>query len=396
VINYLMDFFIVFLAVLAALFIVVAYKAHKDSQKPDYEDAKPNNGNKPSHPHKVIGREKELRRLVRQILRGESGAIIGSARSGKTLMLDYLRDENPEHQAMLYGDKADRLIFSYLDISALETGCNPAKFWEEALKAIEYKIITGDVSSALSNTYRICQDKQFDNFYLDKLLAQLRIDDWQLVLMLDRFESLLPREHLNTLYFLGHLRTLVSSRADSPLTLIIAGKNSLNQFHKETKDLNPMGSPYLNFLESGEIILGALSDAEIDSLLQQSDHTFTEDDRHFIKEMAGGHPYLVQVAATILWEAYENKEPEPLASAEKTFYSKAKNALNNFLQSWAQSTTQAFLAVARQQDVSRFNRELKELEEQGFVKQDKENGKWQVRARVFSDFVFDGAYANAN
>jgi len=144
-------------------------------------------------------------------------------------------------------------------------------------------------------------------------------------------------------------------------------------------------------MEPGEIILGALSDASIDNLLQLRYHPFTEDDRCFIKDTAGGHPYLVQVAATILWEAYENKEPEPLASAEKTFYSRAKSTLNNILRSWAQSTTQAFLAVARQQDVSRFDTELDELEKQGFVKQDKENGKWQVRAHVFSEFVANSA-----
>jgi len=61
------------------------------------------------------------------------------------------------------------------------------------------------------------------------------------------------------------------------------------------------------------------------------------------------------------------------------------------LQSWVQNTTQAFLAVARQQDVSRFDTELDELERQGFVRQDKKNGKWQVRARVFSDFVANSA-----
>jgi hypothetical protein len=45
--------------------------------------------------------------------------------------------------------------------------------------------------------------------------------------------------------------------------------NSLHQFHQETTQLNPLGSPYLNFMEPGVITLGALSETEIDELLHQ-------------------------------------------------------------------------------------------------------------------------------
>ena len=387
VINYLMDFFIVFLAVLAALFIVVAYKAHKDSQKPDYEDAKPNNGNKPIHPHKVIGREKELRRLVRQILWGESGAIIGSARSGKTLMLDYLRDENPEHQAMLYGDKAERLIFSYLDISAFEEKYSPTQFWEDALKPLQDKTL--GVSSALAKAHKNCQANNFETFYLDKLLAQMKQDDWRLVLMIDGFDGLLQHSKFkNNASFFGGLRTLASSRGDSPLVLIITGHISLYQFHKMTKSLNPTSSPYFNFMEPGET-LGALSESDIDKLLRQSSvHPFTEGDQAFIKDIAGGHPYFLREAAVALEDSYEDKDKEPLKTAKEKFYDRVKNTLNDTLQSWPPDTCHAFVAVVQKdEDISRFKMELEYLEKLGFVIQDKENGGWRVRAQVFSDFV---------
>jgi hypothetical protein len=64
------------------------------------------------------GREKEIRRIARQIMTGQSSAIIGPFSAERTSILETLN--NPE----LYGDKADRLIFSYLDISSLDKDCS--------------------------------------------------------------------------------------------------------------------------------------------------------------------------------------------------------------------------------------------------------------------------------
>jgi hypothetical protein len=339
----------------------------------------------------LAGRKKELTRLVRQILRGQSAAIISPFSDDRTKLLDYLRSENPEHRTNLYGDKANRLIFPYLDISTLEEQCSPALFWEEALKPVEDKIIAGETSDALSQAYKTFQDKKFDYFYLDKLFAQMRVDDWQLVLMLDRFDLLQHCPLLYTQKFLGSLRTLASSRSDTPLTLVISGNIPLNQIHKEFKEyFNSKGSPFLNFIEPGEITLGALSETEIDELLNQAEHKFDDGERRFLKEMTGGHPYLLGYAATLLWDAHENKEPNPIQSTEKAFSDRVKGMLNNIVQSWHPNICKAFcLVVQKRDDVSHFKNELADLEKQGFVIQDKESGEWRIRARVFADFVTD-------
>ena len=330
------------------------------------------------HEQLTTGREKEIRRIAGQILTGQSSAIVGAFSSDRTLILNALR--NPE----LYGDKADRLKFSLLDISSLDINCTPLQFWDKALKPLPEKI-ADESDSGLSKAYQACQDNQFENFYLDKLFAQLKQENWRLVLMLDRFEALLHRSNLDNSEFLGGLRMLASSRYPSPLSLIIAGDISLHQFHQDTKDLNPMGSPYLNFMESGEITLGALSESEIDKLLNQSEQQFTDEERQFIKDVAGGHPHLLQLAVSALWNAYENEEENPLKSAEQLFYNRTKSMLNNMLQSWSANTRQAFFSVAKNGKVSDFKNELEELEKQGFVINN--NGTWQIRSRVLSKFV---------
>lgn len=374
---YVFYFVVPFLAILSALFIyhVLTVKPNNRCSNNDqilYD--KPIVSELPL----MSGHEKKLRRLFVQILSGQSSAIIGAFSRERTLILNVLRDPK------LYGDKADKLIFSLLDISSLDNNCTLAKFWDKALKPLQDQI-ADKTDSALSKAYQAYQSNQFDNFYLDQLFIQLKQENRRLVLMLDRFEALLHRTNLNNSEFLGSLRMLASSHYPSPLSFIIAGNISLSQFHQNTKDLNPMGSPYLNFMESGEIILEALSESEIDELLNQSEQDFTNKERQFIKEIAGGHPHLLQLAVSALWEAYDNEKENPLKSAEQLFYNRTKNMLNNILQSWSAKTRQALISVARGNELSDFEDELEELDKQGFIINN--NGTWQIRSRALLYFV---------
>jgi len=368
-------YIIPFLATITAIFIVAAihYTFFYETKPTLYSSESP------LLPNQLVGRDKEIRRLTRQIMTGQSSAIIGPFSAERTSILEALN--NPER----YGDKADRLIFSYLDISSLDKDCSQAQFWEDALKPLQVQM-GDDTSSALSKVYQDCQNHQFDNFYLNRVFEQLKKDNLRLVLMLDRFDLLLHQDNLNRSDFFGNLRTR-ASHYPSPLSLIITLNNSLHQFHQDTTTLNPLGSPYLNFLEAGVMTLGALSETEIDELLHQRER-FTEEDCDFIKEIAGGHPYLLQMAATILWEAYDNDEENPIESARKTFPDRVESLLNNILQTWSKNTCKAFLSVAQKHDVSGFKTELEELEKQGFIVEDN-NGAWRVRASVFLSFLKD-------
>jgi len=71
----------------------------------------------PVPPDQFIDRRRELRRIVGRIVnRGQSTAIVGEPRSGKTSLLDYLAA--PEARE-LYSACEKRLVFSYLDAHTL-------------------------------------------------------------------------------------------------------------------------------------------------------------------------------------------------------------------------------------------------------------------------------------
>ena len=83
-----------------------------------------------------IGRDTEVRKIVGRIVTGQSTAITGSPRSGKTSILQYLIA--PENKSKLYGDdEAEQLIFSYVDACTLEAEIDLTQFWSLALKPLK-------------------------------------------------------------------------------------------------------------------------------------------------------------------------------------------------------------------------------------------------------------------
>jgi hypothetical protein len=156
-----------------------------------------------------------------------------------------------------------------------------------------------------------------------------------------------------------------------------------------------------------EVILGPLSEIEIDELLRLGDDHFTEDDRNFIKDIAGGHPYLLQLTASVLWEIYEEgKEKNAMQrqqQAGRIVYDHVKEKLNMSWESWDQNRQKVFLSIALvplekqlkirhidvksiSKEINRYKMELDHLERYGFLKRD-DTGNWQVYLGIFLRFL---------
>jgi hypothetical protein len=362
----------------------------------------------PVAPDQLLGRKRELQQIAGRIYTGQSSIITGLPRSGKTSVLEYLIA--PEKQVELYGDRADELIFSFLDAYTWAAEFDNVQFWEAALAPLKERISADNSATSLSETYQICQDNKFGSFVLEKLIAQTKQKNWQLVIIIDGFDVLLHHPALNRAEFFGGLRML-ASRNQGAFTLIITSNASQTQLHQETQHFNLTGSPYFNFM--GEFILGALDDTEINELLHPAGGIdFTDNDCRFIKSIAGGHPYLLQVAASILWETYESKLEEGVRQqyALQEFYLKVKDMLNGTWQSWDKGmhNTVTSVALAHLENLnivfpkkyvdlkdiissipSRTN--LGELEKYGFlIKDSRIRGGWGIYPTIFLlHFILD-------
>ena len=292
-----------------------------------------------------LDRWRELRRIAGRIInRGQSTAIVGEPRSGKTSLLLYLG--SPEARAQFYGAQGGRLLFSYLDAQTLGGRFSQAQFWEYALRPLHEQVIASDPDSPLARAYGTCQENEFGAFVLERLFAQMVPTGWRLVLMLDEFDVLLYHPILNCAEFFGSLRSL-ASRSQGALALVVASRRSLASLNRATQEFSRTGSPYFNFLY--EITLGPLPYRAIAALLRRAEGRFTLDDCRFIRHIAGGHPYLLQVAAAEQWEAYSEGEDDPnrrWRQVGQRLYEEAGLTLGDTWQFWPPAVRCAFTTVA--------------------------------------------------
>jgi hypothetical protein len=359
----------------------------------------------PVSPDQFMDRRRELRRIIGRIVnQGQSTAVVGEPRSGKTSLLEYLGA--PEARK-LYSACEKRLVFSYLDAQTLGGEFSQAQFWEVALHPLQERAITPNPDSPLAQAYQMCQQNDFGCFVLERLLAQMELTVWRLVLMLHEFDMLLHHPILNCAEFFGSLRSL-ASRSRGALALVIASRRPLTSLNEDTQQFSRTGSPYFNFLD--EITLGPFPVKAIAELLRRARGRFTRNDRRFIAEVAGGHPYLSQVAAYELWEAYEEGEEDPTRrrqQAGESLYDEAALTLGDIWRLWSPATRRAFAAVAlahipRLLKQHKFyverlihalrdlGRELRSLNKQGFVAEDEAiPGGWRVRPSAFLWWLAD-------
>jgi len=363
----------------------------------------------PVSPAQFLDRRRELRRITGRIVnQGQSTAIVGEPRSGKTSLLLYL--SAPETRDDLYGagGKA-KLFFSFVDNQALGSDCDQARFWELALHPFYESVIrpAPDPYSPLIQAYRMCQENSFGTFTLERLLAQVNAAGWRLVLLLDEFDALLHHPVLSCAEFFGGLRTL-ASRSRGALALVIASRCPLTDLNKDTQQFSRTGSPYFNFLD--EITLGPWPDKYVTELLRRAGDRFATADRRFITKVAGGHPYLLQVAAFELWEAYAEGQEDShrrWRQAGQSLYDKATLILDHTWWLWSPATRKAFTIVAladiprmleqRQfyelpliRDKRDVGRELRALARQGFVVEEKTTTLgWRVRPQAFLWWLAD-------
>ncbi len=231
----------------------------------------------PVNPANFFNRRQAIRRVVGRLLSsGQSTALIGEPRTGKTSLLHYLGEPDEVLRQTLYGDQAGRLLFSYLDSDTLGAHFTAAQFWERAVLPLDW-LIKEDPDKPLAVQYRLCQKNGFGPFTLEALFRLLKNENRRLVVLLDEFEALLNHPILNSAEFFGGLRSL-ASRSES-LALVVGSSRSLAHLNADTQAIKPFGSPFFNFFT--EITLGPFPKDDVTLLLNRAGERFTVWDTPF-------------------------------------------------------------------------------------------------------------------
>ncbi|MCB9134691.1 MAG: ATP-binding protein [Anaerolineales bacterium] len=355
-------------------------------------------GNPVPHNH-FLNRSHEIRSLASRIATGQSIAIIGEPRTGKTSLLEYLQAQ--EVRQKLYGDSARHWYFFYLD---WQTGQNltQTQFWTHALEEVSADAIaTNGDNSRIAQAYQLCQENHFNNFVLEKLIVQIHQAGYRLILLLDEFDVILQNSLLNNAEFFGGLRS-ITSRSQGTLTLVTASRQPLSAINRATQEFNRTGSPYFNFLYNLE--LEPFSDRAVAALLALGKERFSTSDRRFLARLGGGHPYLLQVGASALWDAYtdENDAEKRHATTHSKLHKNASKVIEDTWRLWSPEMRKAFMSVALDhdamygldqhvldvatlfEDLPDLAPELDALETQGYIQQASDTlTGWRVRPEAF-------------
>lgn len=277
------------------------------------------------------GRERELKQIVKRICKtvgAESIAVIGPSQIGKTSLLKML--SSPTLKTKFNEEGEHKYLFCFLDVYQLPHDCTSNEFWAKILQEIPSQI-DNDSENHLLEIYKICQEKNFTMDSIQQFLNQAYQNSYRLILLIDEFDALLHYQKLRNESFFSQFRSLISLN-NKPIALVLATRVIPSNLDHTVREIT-FGSPFFNNLS--HVYLTTFTDRDVANLLNLGGEKFTASDRQFLLNLCGGHPFLTQKAASILWESYEfDKKTNPSERHQNVFNLVCLQSDNTFYDTW--------------------------------------------------------------
>src|SRR5580700_11374175 len=226
-------------------------------------------------PHdQLVGRRRALARILDRLAHhGQSCAILGEPRTGKTSLLDYLA--SPTARTALHCGDVEHIIVSYIDSHTLDHGLHDTDFWERAFDALDAPVSLfphdAPAREALS-AWRAggCQTKR-----IPQLLASFHASGVRLVLLIDELDYLVQHCVTNPRGFFGTLRSAATTTRGA-LAVVVATRRPLAVLDEIAQGVGYSGSPYFNYIT--EEPLGPLAPNEVGAILARAGARFSAED----------------------------------------------------------------------------------------------------------------------
>jgi len=280
-------------------------------------------GNPISDPNRFYGREREIDQVFSRLknIEFESSSIVGERRVGKTSLLKYL-----SHPKVLQvqGFNQEKYHFIYVDLQMVNPNTTPSRLWKHLLQRIENQCRSNIIQQLIET---IKAGEEIETFTLSDLFSTIDGLDNKIIFLFDEFDNITKNKNFDSDFFYG-LRSLAIHH---PLALITSSKRELIELtHSEAI----RSSPFFNIFAN--INVGLFSEEEFQVFLKKSLHgtgvSFTDHEKETIKQVAGTHPYFLQVACYFLFQAYaENlNEGQRIIFIKKEFFDEASPHLQDY------------------------------------------------------------------
>ncbi len=245
-----------------------------------------------------FGRDYEMSQALSLLANGQSVSLMGQRRIGKTSLLFHLA--NPEIFTQ-YGLNSNEHLFVYLDCGGL-SGLDQFDLYRVLLEEIDDALV--DKNSPTGHLDGVKQAESITYRTFERTLRPLIRQGWKPIILLDEFEGMSRNPHLDPDFFSG-LRALT---ARYPLAYVTASKQPLLAL--TYADAGVLSSPFFNIFANIRLGLFTQTDAYklVASLANKGQVAFTPTTVETILNLAGPHPFFLQIAGFHAYELWQAKK----------------------------------------------------------------------------------------
>jgi len=250
-------------------------------------------------PEQFFGREKETRRVLGFLQRGQSVSVQGPAKMGKTSFLFHVAHPQVREQFGL----AQEQLFVYLDCHLLagrDQGQCYSSILEETLRQVkDTESVDKTIGIKLEKVVREAEMQTY--LGLQTLFRTAQARGLKLVMILDDFEFLANNRYLDAGFF-SALRSLPTA---FEMAYLVASRSSLDKLERITS-----GSPFFNIVASMNLMpLSREASLElVVTLLHQADIEFPQFAVDCILELGNNEPYRLQKAGHIAFQVWQDNK----------------------------------------------------------------------------------------
>jgi len=251
-------------------------------------------------PTSFYGRQREMEDLYGAIVTHQCRSIVGERKLGKSSLLTAIAQ--PANMVP-YGLDPARTLFLYLDLEGMSSA-QREDFWIELLDRLSAALPPGDLRDGVE---QLLDGRELRFTTVRRLLRRVRDAGLDLVLTLDEFEGLARNSKFEPDFY-GELRSLAGEMGIVYITASKRGLYELTYHHSET-----LSSPFFNIFS--EMTLGLMPAGQARGLLTQLSQEgtgpgFCEEEVDLGLELAGPHPFFLQIAGFHLYELPSRGEPQ--------------------------------------------------------------------------------------
>lgn len=244
-----------------------------------------------------VGREREVKTIFDATANPALGSVAtsGDRRMGKTSLLQYVCDPAIIERWGLSGDK---YVFLFLDCGSIGD-FTPPNFWQRVLVHLLRKTKDRTLAEMIQSILTK-QEVHYDDF--EAVLYKMHTMGQVLVLLVDEFEWVIDIDNeRSTCTFLGRLRALIN-RQPRVLSLITATSQELTEVCRPLKfSTSPFYDSFV--FQRLKPFTEANINELIDKTLRQTGVEFSPDECAYVCRIGGFPPYLVQLAASLIFDA---------------------------------------------------------------------------------------------